>query len=52
MHLQHMSFRYMSVYHHKAGFSQTTQLLFMFQCNEHVEINKFLCSLANWHAPE
>ena len=21
-------------------------LLFMFQCNEHVEMNKFLCSLA------
>ena len=27
-------------------FSQTSQLLFMFQCNEHVEMNKFLCSLA------
>ena len=27
-------------------FSLTFQLLFMFQCNEHVEINKFLCSLA------
>ena len=22
------------------------QLLFMFQCNEHVEMNKFLCSFA------
>ena len=31
---------------HKTGFSQTSQLLFMFQCNEHVEMNKFLCSLA------
>ena len=27
-------------------FSQTSQLLFMFQCNEHVEMSKFLCSLA------
>ena len=35
----------MSVFHHKTGFSQTSQLLFMFQCNEHVEMNKFLCSL-------
>ena len=26
--------------------SATTQLLFRFQCNEHVEMNKFLCSLA------
>ena len=26
--------------------SQNSQLLFMFQCNEHVESNKFLCSLA------
>ena len=33
-------------FHHKTGFSQTSQLLFMFQCNEHVEMNKFLCSLA------
>ena len=35
----------MSVIHHKTGLSQTSQLLFMFQYNEHVEINKFLCSL-------
>ena len=36
-------------FHHKTGFSHTSQLLFMFQCNEHIEINKFLCSLAcNW----
>ena len=33
-------------FHHKTGFSQTSQLFFMFQCNEHVEMNKFLCSLA------
>ena len=33
-------------FHHKTGFSQTSQLLFMFQCNKHVEMNKFLCSLA------
>ena len=36
----------MSVFHNKTGFSQTSQLLFMFQCNEHVEMNKLLCSLA------
>ena len=36
----------MSVLHHKAGFSQTYQLLFMFQCNEHVEMNTCLCILA------
>ena len=36
----------MSIFHHKTGFSQTFQLLFMFQCNEYVEMNKFLCSLA------
>ena len=30
----------------KQVFSQTSQLLFMLQCNEHVEMNKFLCSLA------
>ena len=35
-----------SVFHHKTEFLQTFQLLFMFQCNEHVEMNKFLCSLA------
>ena len=36
----------MSIFHHKTGFSQHSQLLFMFQCNEHVEMNKFLCNLA------
>ena len=35
----------MSVFHHKL-FSQTSQLLFMFQCNEHVKMNKLLYSLA------
>ena len=30
----------------KHVFSQTSQLLFMFQRNENVEMNKFLCSLA------
>ena len=34
------------VFNHKTGFSHTSQLLFMFQCNGHVEMNKFLCSLA------
>ena len=32
-------------FHHTTGFSQTSQLLFMFQCNEHVEMITFLCSL-------
>ena len=36
----------MSVFHYKTGFLQTSQLLFMFKCNEHVETNKFLRSLA------
>ena len=36
----------MSVVHHNTGFSQTSQLLFMLQCNEHVEMNMFLCSVA------
>ena len=36
----------MSVFHHKAGVSQTFQLLFRFQCNEYVEMNKFLSGLA------
>ena len=36
----------MSEFHHKTGFSQVSQILFMFQCNMHVEMNKFLCSLA------
>ena len=33
-------------FHHKTGFSDTSQLLFLLQCNEHVEMNTFLCSLA------
>ena len=39
-------FNKFSVFHHKTGISKTPQLLFMFQCNKHVEMNKFLCSLA------
>ena len=31
-------------FHHKTGFSQTSQLLLIFQCNERVEMNKFLCT--------
>ena len=46
MHLQHMSIQEISVFHHKTGFSQTSQLLFMFQCNKHVEMNNFSCSLS------
>ena len=33
-------------FHNKTGFSQTSQLLFIFQCNEHVEMNKFCVFLA------
>ena len=33
-------------FHHKTGFSHISKLLFMFQCNEHLEMNKFLCCLA------
>ena len=51
VHLQHMSIQLMSVFHQKTGFSQISQPLFMFQCNEHVEMDKFLCSLAcTWMA--
>ena len=35
-------------FHHKTWFSQAFQLLFMFQCNEHVKMNKFCVVL---HAP-
>ena len=36
----------MSVIQNKTGFSQTSQLHYIFQCNEHVEMNKFFCILA------
>ena len=36
----------MSLFHHKTVFLQTSKLLLMFQCNAHVDMNKFLCSLA------
>ena len=35
----------MSAFHHKTGFSQTSQLLFMLQYNEHEDMKKFLYSL-------
>ena len=36
----------MSVFHYKTGFFlQNSQLYFMFQSKEKVEMNKFLCSL-------
>ena len=41
VHIPHMSIQ-LNVFHHRTGFSQTSQLLFMFQCNEHVEMYKFL----------
>ena len=46
MHLQYVSNSITECFHHRTGFSQTSQLLFMFQCNEYVEMNKFLCSFA------
>ena len=46
MHLQHMTVKKNECFHHKTGFTQTSQLLFIFQCNEHVEMNTFLCSLS------
>ena len=45
MHIQHVH-SINECFHHKTGFSQISQLFFMFQCNEHVEMNKSLCSLA------
>ena len=45
VHLQHPFNN--ECFHHKTGCSETFQLLFMFQCNEHVEMIKFLCSLAS-----
>ena len=33
-------------FHHKTGFSQISQLRFMFQCYENAEKHMFLCSLA------
>ena len=41
MHLQHMSIQLMSVFRLDTVFSQTSRLLFMFQCNKHVEMNRF-----------
>ena len=46
MHLQHMSIEYMSVFHHKLFFHKLLNNFFMFQCNEHEEMNKCLCSSA------
>ena len=45
MHIQH-AHSINECFHHKTGCSKKSPLLFMFQCNEHVEMNKFLCSLA------
>ena len=36
----------MSVFTIRQGFSQNSQLFFMFQCNGLVEMNKCLCTLA------
>ena len=42
MYLQHKAIKLMSAFHHKTCFHK----LFMFRCNEYVEMNKFLRSLA------
>ena len=34
------------MFYYKPVFLQTSQLIFMLQYNEHVEMNKVLCSLA------
>ena len=44
-HLQHMSIQLMSVFDIIQVFTNFSTT-FMFQCNENVEMNKFLCSLA------
>ena len=41
-----MSIQSKSVSHHKQVFTNFSTTFFMFQCNEHVKMNKFLCSLA------
>ena len=46
MHLQHMSIQTMSVFHQNFFFHKLLNYFLMLQCNKHVEMNKFLCSLA------
>ena len=46
--LINMCFPHRTGFSHITGFLQISQLIFMFQCNEHVEMNKF-CAV--WHAP-
>ena len=41
-----ITIQYMSVFTIKQGFGKLLNYFFMFQCNEHIEINKGLCSLA------
>ena len=36
----------MSVFHHKLFYHKFLKYFFMCPCNEHVEMNKFLCQLA------
>ena len=45
MHLQHYVHKITECFNHKQGFHKHFNSFFMFN-NEHVEINKFLCSLA------
>ena len=48
MHLQHYVNSIMSVFHHKPFFFTNFSTLFMFQCNEHVEMNKFVYFRCTW----
>ena len=48
MYQQHMPIQIISVFHHNFFFHKFLKyfLMFQWQCNEHVEMNKFLGSLA------
>ena len=46
MYLQHKAIQLMSAFHHKTCFHKLLNYFFMFRCNEYVEMNKFLRSLA------
>ena len=46
VHLQHMFIQSIGVFHHNRFFHNLLNYFFMFQCKEHVEMNKYLCSLA------
>ena len=48
MHLQHNYVHSIKErFYHKKGFQKLLNYFFMFQCNEHLKMNKFLCSLCS-----